>query len=62
MVVVVEEEEEEMHQQTPLAFKPSNIKPESAARENGTPFHAGAQRYYEEIGIWPSSTTPSVTE
>lgn len=40
----------------------SNIKPESAARENGTPFHAGAQRYYEEIGIWPSSTTPSVTE
>ncbi len=30
------------------------INPANAARETGTPFHAGAERFYREAGIWPS--------
>ena len=29
------------------------INAKNAARDTGTPFHAGAERYYREIGIWP---------
>jgi len=28
------------------------ITPGNVIRDTGTPFHAGAIRYYEEIGIW----------
>lgn len=31
------------------------INPANAARETGTPFHAGAERFYREAGIWPTS-------
>lgn len=31
------------------------INPKNVIRNTGTPFHPGAQRYYEEIGIWPGS-------
>jgi TRAP transporter TAXI family solute receptor len=31
------------------------INPRNAARDTGTEFHAGAVRYYREIGIWPGS-------
>lgn len=33
----------------------SNIKPESAASSNGTEYHAGAERYFREAGIWPEA-------
>lgn len=29
------------------------INPKNAIRDTGTPFHAGAIRFYREIGIWP---------
>lgn len=29
------------------------IQPKIVVRRTGTPFHAGAVRYYREIGIWP---------
>jgi TRAP transporter TAXI family solute receptor len=31
------------------------INPANAARETGTPFHAGAERFYREAGIWPTA-------
>jgi TRAP transporter TAXI family solute receptor len=31
------------------------IQPENVVRNTGTEFHAGAIRYYREIGIWPES-------
>jgi len=31
------------------------IRADSAVRDNGTPFHDGAIRYYREIGIWPAA-------
>lgn len=31
------------------------INPKNAARYTGLEFHPGAQRYYEEIGIWPQT-------
>lgn len=36
------------------------IRADNVARDNGTPFHAGAIRYYDEIGIWPEGA-PSAT-
>lgn len=33
------------------------INPKNAARFTGLDFHAGAQRFYEEIGIWPQAET-----
>jgi TRAP transporter TAXI family solute receptor len=29
------------------------IRADNAVRDNGTPFHEGAIRYYRDIGIWP---------
>jgi len=34
------------------------IRPDNVARDTGTPFHAGAIRYYREIGIWPTDQEP----
>jgi TRAP transporter TAXI family solute receptor len=31
----------------------AGIKPESAAQNNGVPYHPGAEKYFREIGIWP---------
>lgn len=31
------------------------INPKNAARDTGTPFHAGAIKFYKEEGIWPDS-------
>ena len=30
------------------------INPRNVVRDTGTPFHAGAIRFYREIGIWPN--------
>jgi hypothetical protein len=35
------------------------INPGNAARDTGTPFHPGAERYYREIGIWPGGASPA---
>src|SRR5690606_21076167 len=34
-----------------------DITPETVARANGTEFHPGAIRYFEEIGVWPGTVT-----
>jgi len=31
------------------------IQPAIVVRDTGTPFHPGARRYFEEIGIWPAA-------
>ncbi len=31
------------------------IRAEVVVRDTGTPFHAGAERFYREIGIWPAA-------
>ncbi|MDP1563794.1 MAG: TAXI family TRAP transporter solute-binding subunit [Pirellulaceae bacterium] len=33
------------------------IKPETAARNTGVPYHPGAEKYFREIGIWPEAAT-----
>lgn len=33
------------------------IQPTVVVRNTGTPFHPGAERYYREIGIWPTEDT-----
>ncbi len=35
------------------------IRADNVVRNNGTPFHAGAVRYYREIGIWPDGPLPT---
>jgi TRAP transporter TAXI family solute receptor len=44
------ENRDEIAQQHPAgkALNPKNI-----VRDTGTPFHAGAIKYYKEVGIWP---------
>ncbi len=34
-----------------------NIRPETVAVQNGIDYHAGAERFYREIGVWPEAVT-----
>ena len=36
------------------------INPKNVVRDTGTPFHPGAIRYYEELGIWPDANEAAV--
>jgi TRAP transporter TAXI family solute receptor len=38
------------------------INPTNAVRDTGTPFHPGAERYYREIGIWPTAEDAAGTQ
>ncbi|MBL8852672.1 MAG: TAXI family TRAP transporter solute-binding subunit [Planctomycetaceae bacterium] len=68
LIVHQSQDEETVYQLTKLLWEnrekiatrnraAAGIKPETAAQTTGVPYHAGAEKYFREIGIWPEAST-----
>ncbi len=68
LIVHQSQDEETVYQFTKLVWEnrekiatrnraAAGIKPETAARNTGVPYHPGAEKYFREIGIWPDAAT-----
>lgn len=73
LITTIDEDEELIYQVTKTLWEQrqeianrhgagKSINEENAARFTGTPFHAGAIRFYKEIGIWKGADSGNAAE